>query len=127
MSGFRGSTAIFSKYQPRPQSDGSPESFAQVAPASSERNTPPWPCALVPKPAGLGPAPGGGSGVAPPAGVGPGRRQSMTAYTRRGLLGAIAIPLRPIPSAGSPAVSSVPLVPPPVDLKSPPPGPLVGG
>src|SRR5258707_12319855 len=113
MSAFFGSTAIFSKYQPRPQRDGSPDSLVHVAPASSERNTPPWPCALVPKPAGLGPEPGGGSGAAPPAGVGPGRRQSMTAYTRRGLLGAIAIPLRPSPSAGSPPGGWGQRVPPP--------------
>src|ERR1043166_2080900 len=126
MSAFPRSTAIFSKYQPRPQSDGSPDSFVQGPPASSERKPPPCPCASVPNPAGLGPAPGGGSGVAPPAGVGPGSRQSMTAYPRRGLLGAIAMPLRPIPAPGSPAVSWVQLAPPSVDLKSPPPGPLVG-
>src|SRR6266545_6625029 len=104
MSGFFGSTAIFSNYQPRPQSDGSPESLVQVAPASSERKTPPWPRASVPNPAGLGPLPGGGSGAAPPDGVGPGTRQSMTAYTRRGWLGAMAMPLRPIPSGGRPLV-----------------------
>src|ERR1044071_5336126 len=94
MSGFLGSTTSFSKYQPRPQRDGSPDSFVQVAPASSERKKPPWPRASVPNPAGLGPEPGGGSGTAPPGGTGPGTRQSTTAYPRRGSLGAKAMPLR---------------------------------
>ena len=45
MSALCGSTAIFSKYQPRPQSAGSPERRRQVAPASSLRKTPPCPVA----------------------------------------------------------------------------------
>src|SRR2546430_4744503 len=43
MSGFFGSTAIFSKYQPRPHSAWSALTRRHVAPASSERNTPPCP------------------------------------------------------------------------------------
>src|SRR6266542_6012814 len=45
---------------------------------------------------------------------------------RRGLLGAIAMPVRPIPLFGNPAVSCVHVEPASVDLKIPPPGPLVG-
>src|SRR5690348_5739433 len=97
MSAFFGSTTIFSKYQPRPHSALSPESFVHVAPASSERNTPPW------------------SGNA-----------STTAYTRRGLLGAIAMPVRPMGVVGNPLVSCFHVSPPSVDFQMPPPGPLVG-
>ena len=43
MSAFFGSTATFSKYQPRPQSALIADSFVHVAPASSERKKPPWP------------------------------------------------------------------------------------
>src|SRR5262249_12124110 len=53
-------------------------------------------------------------------------RQSTTAYTRRGLLGAIAMPVLPMPSFGRPAVSCFHVLPPSVDLKMPPPGPFVG-
>src|SRR6266545_301364 len=98
MSGSRGSTAIFSKYQPRPHSAWSALTRRQVAPASSERNTPPWPG-------------GGGAGA-----VGSGTRQSTTAYTRRGLDGATVMPVRPIPAGGSPAVSWFHVDPPSVDL-----------
>src|SRR6185437_10846926 len=72
------------------------------------------------------PPPSGGSGVAPPTGETPGNRQSITAYTRRGLLGATAMPVRPMPSLGKPVVSCFHVSPPSVDLKIPPPGPLVG-
>src|SRR2546423_1650164 len=119
MSGFFGSTAIFSKYQPRPHNAWSALTRRQVAPASSERNTPPCPGGGV---AGRPGAGGGGAGA-----VGSGTRQSTTAYTRRGLDGATAMPVRPIPVAGRPAVSWCQGDPPSVDLWMPPPGPLVGG
>src|SRR2546422_11180974 len=51
---------------------------------------------------------------------------SITAYTMFGLLGAIAMPLRPNPSLGSPAVNCSHVVPPSTDLKMPPPGPFDG-
>src|SRR4051812_8448994 len=97
MSAFFGSTAIFSKYQPRPQSALSPDIFVHVAPASSDRKTPPW------------------SGSA-----------SITAYTRRGLAGEIARPVRPIGVVGRPLVSCAHVSPPSVDFQIPPPGPFVG-
>src|SRR5438876_2197305 len=120
MSGSCGSTAIFSKYQPRPHSAWSLLTRRQVAPASSERNTPP--------------CPGGGGAGRPGAGgwglgagdVGSGTRQSTPAYTRRGFDGATAMPVRPIPSAGRPVVSWCQVEPPSMDLWIPPPGPLVG-
>src|SRR5438874_1021514 len=118
MSGFFGSTAIFSKYQPRPHSAWSPLTRRQVAPASSERNTPPCPGGAG---AGRPGAGGGGAGA-----VGSGTRQSTTAYTRRGLDGATAMPVRPIPAEGKPADSSCQVDPPSMDLWIPPPGPLVG-
>ena len=57
---------------------------------------------------------------------GSGSRLSITAYTRRGLLGETAIPVRPMPSFGSPLVNGFQLLPPSVDLKMPPPGPFEG-
>ena len=128
MSAFFGSTASFSKYQPRPQSAGSAESRVHVPPPSSERKNPPCPGGAGGRPPAL---PLGGAGCAGCSGCagradGSGTRQSITAYTRRGLLGATAIPVRPIPSLGNPAVSCVHVVPPSVDLKIPPPGPFVG-
>src|SRR5262245_29505306 len=127
MSAFFGSTAIFSKYQPRPQSARSPENLLQVSPPSSERKKPPCPGTAAAAPAPR-PAPGGGSGFTGGGAPRPasGTRQSTTAYTRRGLLGATAIPVRPIPSEGRPFVSCFQVVPPSIDLKMPPPGPLVG-
>src|SRR2546430_8279199 len=118
MSGFFGSTAIFSKYQPRPHSAWSLLTRRHVAPASSERNTPPWP-------GGGGEGRSGACGAGGGA-LGSGTRQSTTAYTRRGLDGATAMPVRPIPAAGRPAVSCCQVDPPSVDLWIPPPGPLVG-
>src|SRR5881296_3266857 len=119
MSGSFGSTAIFSKYQPRPHSAWSAPTRRQVAPASSERNTPPCPGA-----GGWVPGTGGwGLGAGD---VGSGTRQSTTAYTRRGFDGATAMPVRPIPLAGRPAVSWRHVDPPSMDLWIPPPGPLVG-
>ncbi|MEZ5292615.1 MAG: hypothetical protein R2745_16155 [Vicinamibacterales bacterium] len=41
MSGFVGSTTTFSKYQPRPQTRVSPVVLVHVAPASSDRYSPP--------------------------------------------------------------------------------------
>src|SRR5437762_10438140 len=126
MSGSFGSTVIFSKYQPRPQSALSPFVLVQVSPPSSDRNTPPCPgggCVGAPAGAGTGGGvPRGGSVV----GGASGRRQSTTAYTRFGLLAAIAIPVLPIPVGGKPDVSRFHVVPPSVDLKIPPPGPFVG-
>src|SRR6266446_5885824 len=120
MSGFFGSTAIFSKYQPRPHSAWSALTRCQVAPASSERNTPPCPGG------GAAGRPGtGGWGLGAGA-VGSGTRQSTTAYTRRGFDGATAMPVRPIPAGGRPLVNGCQVVPPSVDLWIPPPGPLVG-
>src|SRR5205814_6450236 len=101
-------TVIFSKYQPRPHSAWSPLTRRQVAPASSERHTPPCPGGAG---AGRPGAGGGGAGA-----VGSGTRQSTTAYTRRGLDGATAMPVRPIPVGGSPAVSWFHVDPPSVDL-----------
>ncbi len=118
MSASCGSTAIFSKYQPRPHSAWSLLTRRQVAPASSERNTPPCPGGGA---AGRPATGGGGAGA-----VGSGTRQSTTAYTRRGLDGATAMPVRPIPAGGRPAVSCCQVDPPSVDLWIPPPGPLVG-
>src|SRR6266513_3335246 len=83
MSGFFGSTAIFSKYQPRPHSAWSALTRCHVAPASSERKTPPCPGgggAGRPGACGAGGGGGGGGGA-----FGSGTRQSTTAYTRRGL------------------------------------------
>src|SRR2546425_6134573 len=118
MSGSRGSTAIFSKYQPRPHSAWSALTRRQVAPASSERKTPPCPGGGAAGRPGWG---GGGGGA-----LGSGTRQSTTAYPRRGLDGATAMPVRPIPAAGRPAVNWCQVDPPSVDLWIPPPGPLVG-
>src|SRR5512143_1667564 len=108
MSAFFGSTVTLLKYQPRPQSAGSAERRVQVAPASSERKTPP---SIAGCGAGRPGAAGGGVGAA-----GSGTRQSTTAYTRRESLGATAIPVRPIPAAGKPLVSCVQVVPPSTDL-----------
>src|SRR2546423_11718857 len=119
MSALCGSTVIFSKYQPRPHSAWSLLTRRQVAPASSERNTPPCPGGGS---EGRSGACGGGGGA-----LGSGTRQSTTAYTRRGLDGATAIPVRPIPVAGRPAVSCCHVDPPSIDLWIPPPGPFVGG
>src|SRR2546423_10066534 len=116
-----GSTAIFSKYQPRPHSAWSALTRRHVAPASSERNTPPCPGG-----GGEGRPGTGGWGLGAGA-VGSGTRQSTTAYTRRGLDGATAMPVRPIPAAGRPVVSWCQVDPPSIDLWMPPPGPLVGG
>src|SRR2546422_6857232 len=114
-----GSTAIFSKYQPRPHSAWSLPTRREVAPASSERNPPPCP--------GAGDWGRGGGGWGLGAGdVRSGTRQSTTAYTRRGFDGATAMPVRPIPVGGRPVVSCCQVVPPSVDLWIPPPGPLVG-
>src|SRR5881396_2865247 len=121
MSAFCGSTAIFSKYQPRPHSAWSALTRRQVAPASSERNTPPCPGGGGEGRPGACGAAGGGGGA-----LGSGTRQSTTAYTRRGFDGATAMPVRPIPAGGKPAVSSCQVDPPSVDLWMPPPGPLVG-
>src|SRR5436853_1647830 len=120
MSGFFGSTAIFSKYQPRPHNAWSALTRRQVAPASSERNTPPCPGGGVAGRPGVAGAGGGGGAL------GSGTRQSTTAYTRRGLDGATAMPVRPVPAGGRPTVSSCQVVPPSVDLWIPPPGTLVG-
>src|SRR2546426_12756508 len=121
MSGSRGSPAIFSKYQPRPHSAWSALTRRQVAPASSERNTPPCPGG-----GGAG-RPGAAGGGAGGGAVGSGTRQSTTAYTRRGLDGATAMPVRPIPVAGRPAGSRGQGEPPSGGLWVPPPGPVVGG
>src|SRR6266513_2473898 len=111
MSGFFGSTAIFSKYQPRPHSAWSAFTRCHVAPASSERKTPPCPGGGgAGRPGACGA--GGGWGGA----LGSGTRQSTTAYTRRGFDGATAMPVRPIPVGGSPAVSWFHVDPPSVDL-----------
>src|SRR5262245_55426077 len=126
MSAFFGSTASFSKYQPRPHKAPSFDIRVHVAPASSDRKKPPsiGGAAAPPRPPPLPPAAGsaGGGGGA----FGSGTRQSTTAYTRRELLGATAMPVRPIPSFGRPVVSCFQVVPPSVDLKMPPPGPFVG-
>src|SRR2546421_2793237 len=116
-----GSTVIFSKYQPRPHSAWSALTRRHVAPASSERNTPPCPGG-----GGEGRPETGGWGLGAGA-VGSGTRQSTTAYTRRGFEGATAMPVRPIPAAGRPVVSWCQVDPPSIDLWMPPPGPLVGG
>src|SRR6266853_1725991 len=111
MSGFFGSTVSFSKYQPRPHSARSDDVRVHVVPPSSERKNPP--CigtGGAPRPGP--PAGGAGAGGAP----GSGTRQSTTAYTRWGLLGAIATPQRPMPSAGRPAVSCFHVSPPSLDL-----------
>ena len=50
----------------------------------------------------------------------------MTAQTRRGLLGATALPDLPMQAAGRPTVNGFQVVPPSVDLNRPPPGPLLG-
>src|SRR2546423_15512899 len=71
MSGFFGSTVIFSKYQPRPHNAVSALTRRQVAPASSERNTPPCPGGGA---AGRPGAGGGGAGA-----LGSGTRQGTTA------------------------------------------------
>src|SRR5665213_1563061 len=92
---------MFSKYQPRPQSRFSLLTWRQLAPASSERYTPP--CA--------------------PLSV----RSSTIAQTRLELLGATATPMRPTASsAGRPPVSCFQVSPPSVDLYSPLPGILEG-
>src|SRR5437868_9312780 len=113
MSASRGSTEIFSKYQPRPHSAGSPESFVHVAPASSERNTPPCPTGAGCAPGG---APAGGCAGGGDGALGSGKRQSTTAYTRCGFDAATAMPVRPMPALGSPFVSCVHVVPPSTDL-----------
>src|SRR2546423_15562714 len=118
MSALCGSTAIFSKYQPRPHRAWSLFTRRQLAPASSERNTPPCPG-------------GGGEGRSGACGAGggafgSGTRQSTTAYTRRGLDGATAMPVRPVPAAGSPAGGWCRGEPPPVGFWVPPPGAVVG-
>src|SRR3989442_154622 len=114
MSGSRGSTAIFSKYQPRPHSAWSALTRRQVAPASSDRNTPPCRGGGG---VGAGRPDGGGGGVGAGGGAfGSGTRQSTTAYTRRGFEGATAMPVRPIPAGGRPVVSWCQVDPPSVDL-----------
>src|SRR4051794_32250644 len=124
MSASFGSTATFSKYQPRPQIAWSAATRVHVAPASSERKRPPSPgsaAAPPPPPPPRPPPAGGGTG-----GFGSAGRQSMIAYTRRGFVGATAMPVRPMRSAGNPFVSCFQVLPPSVDLKMPPPGPLDG-
>src|SRR6266513_783062 len=110
MSASFGSTAIFSKYQPRPHSAWSAPTRRHVPPASSELKTPPCPGG-----GGEGRSGTGGWGLGAGA-VGSGTRQSTTAYTRRGFDGATAMPVRPIPAGGKPAVSCCHVVPPSVDL-----------
>src|SRR4029079_16199395 len=126
MSAFFGSTASFSKYQPRPERAPSFDIRVHVAPASSERKNPPCTggAAAPPRPPPRPPAAGSAAGGC--GAFGSGTRKSTTAYTRRGLLGATAIPVPPIPSFGRPVVSCFQVVPPSIDLKIPPPGPLVG-
>src|SRR2546430_4039518 len=111
MSASFGSTAIFSKYQPRPHSAWSDPTRRHVAPASSERKTPPCPGGGGAGRPGACGAGGGGGGA-----FGSGTRQSTTAYTRRGLDGATAMPVRPIPVGGSPAVNCCQVDPASVDL-----------
>src|SRR6185437_7490714 len=111
-----GSTATCSKYQPRPHSAGSDESRVQLSPASSERKKPPSPESPSPNWRAARAAADVSTGT-----DGSGSRSSITAYTRRGLLGHTAIPL-----AGSPFFNSFHVSPPSVDLNNPPPGPLVG-
>src|SRR3982750_3469496 len=123
MSAFCGSTVTFSKYQPRPQSAGSDDRRVHVSPASSDRKNPPCMGGAGGAPPRPAPAVPLGAAVEEPAS---GTRQSTMAYTRRGLVGATAMPVRPIPSPGRPLVSCVQVSPPSVDLKMPPPGPFVG-
>ena len=118
VSALRGSTVTFEKYQPRPHSAGSLDSLLHDAPASSDLKKPPCPAGAA---AGRPFAAGAGGGA-----DGSGTRQSTTAYTRDGLLGETAMPVRPMPAGGKPVVSCVHVAPPLVDLKMPPPGPFVG-
>src|SRR5579864_7831898 len=104
MSAFLGSTATCSKYHPRPQRPVSADTRVHVAPASSERKKPPCiggPPPRPPPPTRPGVVGSTGAAAAPTSGT----RQSTTAYTRRGLLGATVIPVLPIPSRGNPTVS----------------------
>src|SRR5262245_15891950 len=102
MSAFLGSTAIFSKYHPRPHNALSPDIFVHVAPPSSDRYSPPCdstpgaaparPPPAPPRPGGAvgvcafaaaaaRPCPGGGSGAAD-GGIADVTVTSITAYTR---------------------------------------------
>src|SRR5262249_19190075 len=98
-----------------------------AAPAAPAPRPPPAPPAPAPPAAPAPPPrPGGTDGHVLVAAALSGRKSSMTAYTRRGLLAEIATALRPMHAAGKRAVRWFHVVPPSADLKIPPPGPFDG-